>query len=215
MKRILIRNAGRQGWFSLFLLALALSLLPGGSAFAQERARLEVIKPQGDRESVIIRLADIAESYEQCLNGGLEIRYRFEFQLCRHRSAWFDSCEEVRRAINRVQYDPITSNYTVKQDVHRDGKDPDQRSIRQREKALRLAGELPPLDLSFIARGENDYLYEADSYLSVRLQINCEGAFNKTLARISQFLTLGLVETLEYDSGWQDVYLRDIPWQAE
>ena len=68
-------------------------------------------------------------------------------------------------------------------------------------------GRIFKLPLIFLARGDQDYLGSGASYVSIRVSSECRGDFNKTLARISSVLTLGLVRLSGFDTGWLDFKL--------
>lgn len=187
----------------LHLLSLLLPLVFAVPALVVEHG-------QTDPKFVDIRIEGLAESYEQCLESGLEVRYRYELQLCKRRANWFDWCGPTRLATRRIAYDPISESYTVYEDLHDDGNEPTARNLRSLQEVLSIASVVRGVSLEHIAAGAVDNLKTGRAYVSVRLSTDCHGSYNKTLARISGVLTLGMVEYGGFDSGWVDFSLKDI-----
>ena len=60
------------------------------------------------------------------------------------------------------------------------------------------------LPLSFLARDEENFLSHDKAYLQARTVFACKGSVNRTVAHLSQILTLGIINVVESDSGWMD-----------
>ncbi|MBN8550577.1 MAG: hypothetical protein J0M12_14775, partial [Deltaproteobacteria bacterium] len=58
----------------------------------------------------------------------------------------------------------------------------------------------PPL--SSLGFNSSDFPQNRSPFLGVRVIADCKGDYNETIAKISNFLTLGLVDVGSFDSGW-------------
>ena len=154
-----------------------------------------------------IRLDVADELLSKCLKSGLEMEYAFETQLCRRRAAWFDACARRCRDRHRLSFEPISGSYTLVSDRLDDEIGPQTRSFSSLEDARRAMAEVEPLNLEFLAAGEPRYIGNRRAYVRVRAESHCKGDYNRTLARISSFLTLGLVRISGFDTGWTDFKL--------
>ncbi|RMG43397.1 MAG: DUF4390 domain-containing protein [Candidatus Dadabacteria bacterium] len=159
-------------------------------------------------ENINILTAGKADWIPRCLNSGMEVRYRFEAQLCRRRSAWFDSCLGKRVETHRLSFDPITGSYRLVSDRLHDAVPPEEKTLKSYQEALQETGAVRSMPLAFLAAGHNKYLSARRAYVNVRVLVDCKGRYNETLAKISRVITLGLLRPNEYDSGWESFMLK-------
>jgi hypothetical protein len=158
----------------------------------------------GKRDVVSIRANEVGEEILECLDRSKQARVRFEARLCARQSAWFDSCELLRSELHTVEFDSITESYRVVTDRYGDGQDRLAVGIPSLREAVRSASSVEALSLSFLAREQSELLNDADTYLQVRTVFSCKGAVNRTFARLSQVVTLGIVNVIESTSAWYD-----------
>ena len=158
-------------------------------------------------EMVSISVSDFGEQIQECLNKGREAGVRFEAKVCRTRVGWFDSCESPRVETRSVQYDPISESYKVVTDRHGDESEPLSIGIPNKEEALQSVTQVDQLALTFLARKNISDEDRAKRYLSIRVLFDCKGRVSKTFARISNVLTLGLVDIGPEDTGWTNFNL--------
>ena len=173
-------------------------LLSMGSTFFQ------VHWVDSSRTSVSIRAVGVEEEMAECLEAGREAKLRFEMRLCRKRSSWLDACAEQRTQHHAVSFDSITESYKVVSDRLGDEVDPVAVEIPTRTDAIIATVTADNLPLSFLARNEEDLLSHDKAYLQARTVFACKGSVNRTVAHLSQILTLGIVNVVESDSGWMD-----------
>jgi hypothetical protein len=127
---------------------------------------------------------------------GLELRYQYLVQVCQERSWWFDKCERERKAIATLYFDPITGAYEVERDLYDDAKVPNQRSFASIDDAFPFAGRSMLFSSDFLRINKGGLIkYRALAY--------CVQGYNRTLDRLAQVLSLGLVSFERYDSGWK------------
>lgn len=138
---------------------------------------------------------------EECIKSGLEVRYRYYVRLCRERWYWLDRCGEERREVKSVQFDPISETYRVSFDRLHDGLPPRITSLDSLGEAFSSISEISELSLDNL----NPQPSTADqgySYAEVRTISECKGQYNESMERLSYVLSLGLVSTSGFDSGW-------------
>lgn len=156
-----------------------------------------------NRNAVAIRAVGAEPEVNECLEGGREVKIRFEARLCRRRQSWFDACSTERTEHHEVSYDAITESYRVVSDRHGDEAEPVAVEVPVKSEAVRLALTVESLPLDFLIR-DDSLLDSSQVYLQTRSVTVCKGGLNRTVANLSQILTLGLVNVVESDSGWVD-----------
>lgn len=178
--------------------SVLVGLLSMGSTFFQ------VHWVDSSRTSVSIRAVGVEEEISECLEAGREAKLRFEMRLCRKRSSWLDACAEERTEHHAVSFDSITESYKVVSDRLGDEVDPVAVEIPTRPDAISATVTAENLPLSFLARDEEGLLSHDQAYLQARTVFACKGSVNRTVAHLSQILTLGIINVVESDSGWTD-----------
>ena len=151
------------------------------------------------------------DDVQECLEGALKAKLRFEVRVCRRRSGWFDLCDESRSELHTVTYDEVTESYRVVSDRLDDEQEPIALEISSRPEAIRLATSLEGLPLKFLLHEEPDLLDHKEAYLQVRTVFICRGNSSRPFTHISRVLTLGLLNNVEDRSAWEDFPL---PGQA-
>jgi hypothetical protein len=146
---------------------------------------------------------------EKCMQGALELRYRFKVKICRKRTAWFDDCKSEKIISQSLRFDPISETYKVTSDEIGDREPPRSMTLTSREDAVRELTGIPNLAFSSLKNDDPAFVMGERTYLRARVESECKGAFNETLANISTFLTLGLVKISGFDSGWIDFNWAD------
>lgn len=160
-------------------------------------------------ETIDVAFVDGDSDVRECITGGLKTRTRYDIKVCRRRVGWLDSCSERRREVRTLRFDPIGETYKVEVDVQNDGVAPEITSEPSFEKAFQHISTIPSVALDSIAGEEEVLVDNSRAFVSVRVVRDCQGEYNATLARISRFITLGLLDIGRYDSGWLDFRLRD------
>jgi hypothetical protein len=56
----------------------------------------------------------------------------------------------------------------------------------------------------FLASGDEKLANDPAAYIQVRGTFSCKGSVNRTLARLSQLFTLGIVNAVETTTDWYD-----------
>lgn len=138
----------------------------------------------------------------QCLDSGLELRYRFQLRLCRRRTGWLDGCDETRMVTHRVQYDPISQNYTIVYDTHGDEEGPNRIVVNSATEALESLSSLRSIEIEGLPREPERIIDPKKSYVSVRVTAECRGDGADILAQIPYILSFGAFNPSLSDSGW-------------
>lgn len=185
-------------WSSLFIVLPLFLNLP----------ELSVTWSNSETKSVRVAVTGEDEVVKQCLRSGLKVRYRFELQLCRDRVAWFDRCVDEKTLLQQVEYDPISETYKVEIDQIGDGQIARTLQVRTIHAALRTVSSLRDLALITLGKDSEKIMQSKSAYLSVRVHSDCKGDYNETIARISNLLSLGLINLAGFDSGWVDFRLQ-------
>ena len=153
------------------------------------------------QDAVNISVSGSEELLERCLASGIEVRYRYEFQICQKRSGWIDSCQDLKREIRSMQFDPVSENYTVTVDRHGDNLAPESSTQHSKNDAQLKVSKIENLPLKFL--DQNFSLASRDGYyISMRVVADCKGSMNSALLAISNILTFGQVKIDRFDSGW-------------
>lgn len=162
--------------------------------------------PANDAISVAVDRGD--PRVEECLSAGLQVRYRYDFQICRRRTGWFSACKDVRSIVSTLEYDPISENYKLVSDRLYDSVEPETTRYLSIAEALGALVSLKGIPLQ--ALGGHNEMSRARKPLSVwaKLDTGCRGEYNQTIARISYFLSLGLVKLSEHSTGWVEYSLN-------
>lgn len=156
---------------------------------------------------------------EQCVKSGLAVHYRYEMRLCRRRAAWMDRCTPTTIEVHSLQFEPISEVYTMMSDRHNDTDEPVDNRYTSFNEAMQQTSRIALMPLSFLNR-DGQFFADVDLsneearkqayqgiYVGVRLLAECRGDYNQILGKLSYFLTLGLLRTGVYDSGWVDFQL--------
>jgi Domain of unknown function (DUF4390) len=141
------------------------------------------------------------ELLNRCLSGGIEVRYQFNLRLCRKRSAWFDDCEDIKKEIHGLQYDPVSDNYRVTIDRLGDQADPELYTYPTLEDGLARATRIDAFPLNILSEALPP-LPRTNYYVGIRILSDCANSFGSSLLDISYVLTFGLVKVNRFDSGW-------------
>lgn len=157
-----------------------------------------------DRTAIDIVVPGVDKILPTCLQSGLELRYRFEVQVCKRRPLWFDSCGPTRIKRHSLEYDPITQSYRLTSDWLGDRAGPITETFTTLNEASAAFQAAREVTLEFLADHSAELMNSRRLYLSVRIHSGCKGGYNETLARISSFLSLGLVRISGFDTGWLD-----------
>lgn len=146
----------------------------------------------------------------ECQKSGSDVYYRYEYQMCRRRSGWFDRCGPTAIETRTLRWDPISENYTVISDRLGDPEPASSSNYTSLEEAFEDLSSVRSVTLSSLSDEQlprkNDWL---NRYIRLRAKFTCKGQTNKTLDRISSIVTLGLVSVGTSDSGWIDFNLSD------
>ena len=139
-----------------------------------------------------------------CLKSGLELEYRYSVQICKRRPLWLDSCTKSWERSQILSYDPITIKYRLLIDTFDDRAEAETQIFESRNRALAGLRQARGMPLTSLAEKAAELLSNRRTYLTVRVQSNCKGDYNETLAKLSSFLSLGFVQIAGFDTGWVD-----------
>ncbi len=163
----------------------------------------------GSFDVLAVSVRGVDQVAEQCLGSGLELKYRYELRICRRASFWYDRCGS-NRVINRsVQWDPIAETFKTISDTIGDELDPKVLITEEEHVATEVLSEISPVILSELFSDDADLLGEPRRYIQVRLLTQCKGVSSRTVEKLSYFLSLGMVRSNGFDSGWISFGLDD------
>ena len=154
------------------------------------------------RDGVVIRASAQDDRINQCLQGGLQLRFKFETRICYRRNFWFDGCGTERIEVHSVQFDPIKEEYNVVADVHHDVDPPKGKTVKTAQDALNLATSLNQLAVAELDGASDLAPDRKGAYLGVRVLSECRGESGGILAIIPTLLSFGLIDSSISDSGW-------------
>lgn len=158
-------------------------------------------------DAVAIVAEDRVGVVQECLNESHQARVRFELQLCRRRSGWFDYCEAPRAELHTAMFDPVTESYRVVSDRLGDELEPTAIGIPIRSESIRALVSIRKFPISFLLREEFDLPEHPGAYLRVRTVFKCREGGVRAFAHLSRFLTLGIINTVEDFSSWKEFSL--------
>jgi hypothetical protein len=153
-------------------------------------------------EAVTISISAAADLFEQCLKGGLQVRYRYELELCRHRILWSDHCAPGVTYLRSLKYEAVSDSYQLSQDRLGDRLPAEVVTVNQREEALARLLSLKRIELKSINDEEEADYPGAQRYLSLRVLGECKGEYSATF---------GLLRISGFDTGWVDYQLVTEP----
>jgi hypothetical protein len=163
-----------------------------------------VVQPQGDQLTFILEGAD--SLMERCINAGLELRTRFDLELCKTRSLWFDECKRPRTETRGVSFDPISQTFKLVKDRMDDGTPPATLHLSALEEVLSLAGRTDDLSVQFLSHDDPPFAESHRASIRFHAKAYChgDGGMDSLLERLS----FGLLQAERYDSGWRSIPLR-------
>lgn len=171
-------------------------------------AALQVAWSTKEESGLVITALERQDEVRECLEASLVARVRFEVRLCHRRESWFDGCEDARTEIHTIQFDEVTESYRVVSDRIGDKLEATAVGIPARSEAVRVALTIPQMPLELLAKDNPSILGREDLYIQARTGVSCRGGGPRMFAHLSRILTLGLVNTVESRSSWQDFTLH-------
>jgi len=169
---------------------------------------LEVNWTSDPERDIVVRVHHDDPLVRQCIRSGLELRYNYQLQLCKKRAIWFDSCAEMKTIQKTAQFNPINGSYRMSSHVRGEEVPPEVRIVDEFDLALSELSKIARLPVSSLAGGRSDLKKSSRSYLSTRVLSECRGKYNRTLANLGYYLTLGLLKVDGFDTGWQHFSLN-------
>lgn len=183
---------------------LGLLLFPMRAAAAPE---LRVNWFDKSESSLKVSVTGTSDILRECIESGLEIRYKYYAKLCRKRNYWADSCSAEQIETHAIQFDPISENYRVTVDIRDDNREPLVNHRPTLEEALTALSSIDAMPLESFDNFKDGVIGSGREFISVRVVSDCKGEYNKALARISYFLTFGLMRISGFSTGWVDFNL--------
>ncbi len=158
---------------------------------------------QGDNSKFKASLQGYNEELQKCAAAGLALRFRYEFQICKDRKLWFDECNSAKRAMSSFEYDPISETYLITKDFLGDVDLPMTERVDKIDKAISKVSSVEQVSLAWVAKKTKAEDVNVDPKgLRGRVIVECRGNYSESVKRLSSVLSLGLIKTSEFDSGW-------------
>lgn len=156
----------------------------------------------GQRDTVRVQYkGDRTDFIRGCVRNELKVRYRYDIQLCKRRSWWLNSCQEARRYVSTMEYDPITESYAVSQDALFDDLDGGVRRFNSFDEAIAALSRISEVKLADLSATDPVFLQSSRLVIAVRVVADCRGDYNRLFADISSFVTFGFVRVSGFDTG--------------
>jgi hypothetical protein len=159
----------------------------------------------------VLRVNGQNKMMRNCLNVGLELKYRFSAQLCRRQNYWFDDCSPINKSFAHIKFDPILRGYTVEKYLllEKSAAKENKETLNTYEKSLSSAAISQRFYYSILGEGKERFgVYPL--YLRVQAKIYCNERYNSTLGRIAKFVSLGLLTLGSYESEWENHSIKPI-----
>lgn len=157
------------------------------------------------RAMLRVELVGMKEDFSQCVDSGFEVRVRFDLELCRKRSFWYDSCYDTITSQKIVRYDPVGEQYQLSFDLFGDSDEPMVTQYKDVSGAVIEATKIARVKMLSLSKGRD---VERDNhYLKVKIIGECRG-FQENMAQVSKLLSLGVVQVHRYNSGWMSFPLN-------
>lgn len=160
------------------------------------------------KESITITAEGEEDLLDRCLEGGVEVRYRFEMRYCTQGNYWFDDCDSKVVIIKSLQFSPLKETYTLESDRLGDEGKPELTTFNEKLPALKALRTVPNLKLSVLAKSRPVFS-SPDDYVEVRIVSDCKGSVGGPLLDISHFVSFGLIKINRFDSGWLSFFLKN------
>lgn len=161
-----------------------------------------------NRTSISVKTVGSNKTMDDCVQNGLQLLYRYEFEMCDKNSLWFDSCKGLRTQLHSIKFDPVVGVYRVFIDRFDDGRDPKNLQIESRTTAINRINNVANMPLAFLAHGDKQFLKKQDLYVDVNVTCICKEEYARSLAELTSFITFGLVELKPFDSGRTRIELK-------
>ena len=162
----------------------------------------------GEHQQVSIALEAVDPEWRKCVENGLEARYRLEIRICRLRDVWGEHCLPTLVETRSLIKDPLTSTYRVTSDLLYDKEEPEKQSIETFNEAIASMTTPHLVSIADLTAAEPDVLSAKRVQISARVISSCRGEVNPMLRRLSQFLTLGIIDLQDKTSSWTDFVLK-------
>jgi hypothetical protein len=167
-------------------------------------APLAAVRWAPERAALHFYLEDEDEQVRECIDGGLEVRYRLEYHICRRRTAWFDDCSPKMLTVRTVQLDPVSEHLSISTDRLADALPAEQALESDLEEGLRKARVFVLKSLSRDQLVSAQEAKDQNNYLSIRIRGFCEQNEDSLVNQIPYYLTFGMFRFTGFDSGWVD-----------
>jgi hypothetical protein len=179
------------GRVRLALLAVWIILAGHLPALGAEIADLGLLI-KNDKIFVTFRMTDaFNEDIGRAIASGMPVSFRYEVQLKKVRTIWFNRKVLTRRITNTVTYDNLTERYTLSQDI--DGEIVATAVVADASEMMQFMTNVDNLDLFDVSLLEPN----SDYYLRVKGLVKERNLF--------------LFIPWDQDSGWQKTYFTYLP----
>jgi hypothetical protein len=167
-----------------------------------------IVKWAQDKQGFLVEFEQHDAHVAECIQSGLEVRYRIEYQICRRRKSWLDGCSDKNLISRSVQYDPVSESYSIKTDSLADSLPA--ATVMETDADLAMA----KISEFYLDTQANSLVLYRESktpenfYISLRARGYCQREEQSLLTKIPYYLTLGMFRFTGFDSGWIDYNLH-------
>ena len=191
----LFKSFCRRGASPAFLLPLVLMVPSVALRWQSHGQGVRITVDQGD------------EHIAQCVQGGLEVRYRVEIKSCREHGGWFDRCGESSLITRTIMYDPVSESYQISTDIIDDSFPPSLVVETDADEAEKKLRDFSIASIAEIVRPDGADPDDLRHFLKVRVRGYCQRDDQSWIAQIPYHLTLGFFQYAGFDTGWNSYEL--------
>ncbi len=147
---------------------------------------------------------------KQEIDDGFKVKYKFRVQGCRPTIGWSSECGDPITEIHDIRFDPVTESFKVTTDRLGDELEPRSSTFSTAEEAFAFAARVESFTYEALrARSSGIKLSQEDgAFVRARVFTECKDGFEEAVSWLPYVLTFGLVDRVDFDSGWYNFYLK-------
>lgn len=193
-------------FLAIVLMLTSLSLLAIDLAQAESRLTVGINWQDSNYKDLQIKANQEQQGIQQCLDTGLKQTATFYFQICKHRSLWFDPCLKLETSEKILSFDALSQSYMLNEKSSFEYNT----AIGQfdsPESAFQAFLSINGIDINELTFHSDEFKLSKRSYVSVRVMLSCKGEKDDLVGEVSRLLSFGIVKLNEEDTGWVDFRL--------
>lgn len=178
-----------------FYIAVIFLLIVTVNVYADDAPSIRLSSSK-DRSVLNVRLDDVSQDLDECLQSGRSPEYRIFIRFCKDIKNVVDDCSDATTVVESLKNDPLSELFVLQQDVLGDNLDPVTArydSISEIVTTLREPYKLP-------VSNED----KRTDYMLAKVRYSCRSNSSWLVRSLAAVLTFGLTENNAESSGWDD-----------